>query len=185
MNKSMIVGGLIGAAAVTAGGVGAVSYYQQTNSPAYAEVLTVTAQHKSVTEPRQYCENVEVTEQAAVKDENRVTGTVAGAIIGGILGNQVGGGSGNKLATVAGAAAGAYAGNKVQQNAQENNTTTRTEQQCVTRNETRKVLTGYQVEYKIGDSVDTVVTEEKPSSKRYEVEDGKPSFDKPVAESAA
>lgn len=182
MTKSMLVGGLIGAAVVTAGGVSAVGFYQQASAPQYAEIISVTAQHKTVTEPRQHCEDVEVTEQAAVKDENRITGTVAGAIIGGILGKQVGSGSGNDLATVAGAAAGAYAGRKVQGNAQENNTTTRTEQQCVTRMESKRLLTGYKVEYKIGEELATETVDTKPDAKRYHVKDGKALFEQPVEE---
>lgn len=185
MNKSMIAGGLIGAAVVTAGGVGAVSYYQQANQPVYAEIVSVNAQHKTVEEPRQHCENVEVVEQAAVKDENRITGTLAGALIGGILGNQVGSGSGKKIASVAGVAAGAYAGNKVQQNAQQNNTTSRTEQQCTTRFESKRVLTGYQVEYRIGETSEKATLTKKPTATRYHVQDNQPLFDQPVAEEPA
>lgn len=185
MNKSMIVGGLIGAAVVTAGGVGAVNYYQQASKPVYAEIVAVNAQHKTVEEPRQYCEDVEVVEQAAVKDENRLTGTIAGALIGGILGNQVGSGSGKKIASVAGAAAGAYAGNKVQQNAQQNNTTSRTEQQCTTRLESRSVLTGYQVEYRIGETTEKTTLTKKPTATRYHVQDNQPQFDQPVVDEPA
>jgi uncharacterized protein YcfJ len=180
MNKSMIAGSLIGAAAVTAGGVSAVNYYQEAQAPQYAEIVAVTAQHKTVQEPKQYCEDVVITEQAEVKDENRVTGTIAGALIGGILGNQVGGGSGQKLATVAGAAAGAYAGNKVQENVQQNNTTTRTEQQCTTRLESRKILTGYEVQYRIGEEAGSTIVENKPTAQRYEIEGDQPQFNKPI-----
>lgn len=185
MNKSILVGGIIGAAVVTAGGVGAVSYYQKANKPVYAEIVNVTAQHKTIEEPRQYCENVEVIEQAAVKDENRVAGTLAGALIGGILGNQVGSGSGKKIASVAGIAAGAYAGNKVQQNAQQNNATSRTEQQCTTRIESKRVLTGYQVEYRIGETSEKTTLTKKPTATRYHVQDNQPQFDQPVIEEPA
>lgn len=185
MNKSMIFGGLIGAAAVTAGGAGALTYYQKANAPVYAEIIAVNAQHKTVNEPREYCEEVQITEQAAVKDENRATGTVAGAILGGVIGSRVGGGSGKKLATIAGAAAGAFAGNKTQENMQKNNTVTRTEQQCTTRNESKQVLTGYQVEYRIGDKTSTTSVAEKPTANRYQVQDGQPLFDQPVTESPA
>lgn len=185
MNKSMIIGGVIGAAVVTAGGVGAVNYYQQANSPQYAEVVNVVAQRKTISEPKQYCENVEITEQVEAKDENRVAGTAIGAILGGVIGNQVGDGRGNKLATLAGAAAGAYAGNKVQQNAQEKNTTTRTEEQCTTRTQSREIITGYQVEYKIGDNLATETLDKKPTAERYQIENGKPLFNQPYEEPAA
>lgn len=182
MTKSTIAAGILGAAVATAGGVGAVSYYQQANQPVYAEITNVAAQYRTVEEPRQHCEDVEVIEQAAVKDENRVAGTLAGALIGGVFGNQVGSGSGKKLASIAGIAAGAYAGNKVQQNAQQKNTSTRTEQQCTTRIESKSVLTGYAVEYRIGDTTEKTTLKKKPTAARYQVKDNQPQFDQPVAE---
>ena len=85
----------------------------------------------------------------AVKDENRITGSVIGAVVGGVLGHQVGGGSGKKIATVAGAAAGGYAGNQVQKNMQDSDTYTTTEQRCKTVYDTGEKIVGYNVSYTI------------------------------------
>ena len=65
-----------------------------------------------------HCYDVEVQKPKEVKDEHKITGTVAGGLVGGLLGNQVGGGSGKKIATAAGAVGGAFAGRKIQDNQQ-------------------------------------------------------------------
>jgi uncharacterized protein YcfJ len=105
MNKSMLVGTVLGAVLVTAGG-GFAGYQMMNSAPAAAEVLKVTEAYKTTKVPREVCEDRVVTRQAPVKDENRIAGSVVGAVVGGLLGKQVGGGNGKKLATVAGAAAG-------------------------------------------------------------------------------
>src|SRR5688572_10618802 len=120
MNPQYLIGGIIGAVAVTA--IGAVATFQVIDSKNYAEVVSVTPATKTVSVPREECRDVIVTVKKPVKDPKQITGTVAGAVIGGVLGSQVGGGSGKKVATVVGAAAGGYAGNKTQEKIQENNT---------------------------------------------------------------
>ena len=110
MNKSLIMGLIVGAVVVTAGGAIAMRSY----GDRYAEVLDVKPVTKTVSTPRQACADEVVTRQKPVKDEKRVTGTVIGAVVGGVLGHQVGGGRGQDVATAAGAAAGGYAGNQVQ-----------------------------------------------------------------------
>lgn len=76
-----------------------------------------------------HCYDVEVQKPKEVKDEHKITGTVAGGLVGGLLGNQVGGGSGKKIATAAGAVGGAFAGRKIQDN-QQKKTETEVERRC-------------------------------------------------------
>ena len=76
-----------------------------------------------------HCYDVEVQKPKEVKDEHKITGTVAGGVVGGLLGNQVGGGSGKKIATAAGAVGGAFAGRKIQDN-QQKKTETVIERRC-------------------------------------------------------
>ena len=103
MNKSMLVGSIIGAIAVTAlGSVAGYKYLDQ--EPQYAEVVSSKAVIETYSEPVEQCKDVIVQQKKAVKDENQITGTVLGAVVGGVLGNQIGGGSGKKVATVAAAA---------------------------------------------------------------------------------
>jgi uncharacterized protein YcfJ len=94
-------------------------------------------------------------------------------VIGGVLGHQVGGGSGKTLATVAGAAAGGYAGNRVQKNMQEKDTYETTEQRCRTVDDSKQEVVGYDVRYKLGDTVDVVRMKDRPASDRIPVKDGR------------
>lgn len=165
MNKSMLTGLIIGAVVATAGGV--IAGYstlinKQPDEPAFAEVLHVEALKRTVTTPREVCEDVPVTRQQPVKDQNKVVGTVAGALLGGVLGHQVGEGSGKKLATVAGAVAGGYTGNKVQGNMQANNTYTTSEQRCHTVTDSQEVVDGYEVTYRLGETEGKVRMDHDP-----------------------
>jgi len=121
--------------------------------------------------PREVCENVPVTRQKPVQDQNRVVGTVSGALVGGLLGNQIGKGTGKKIATVAGAAAGGYAGNKVQQSMQANDTYTTTERNCYTVTDTQQNVVGYDVSYRLGDENGKVRMDHKRVD-RIPVKDG-------------
>jgi len=180
MNKSMLTGLVIGAVVATAGGVIATNYSSWTHKqaeepeaqteepqakaeePAFAQVLQVQALKRTVQTPREVCEDVPVTRQKPVQDQNKVVGTVAGALLGGVLGNQVGEGSGKKLAAVAGAVAGGYAGNQVQGNMQAKDTYTTTEQRCHTVTDSKQVVDGYEVTYRLGDKEDKVRMDHKP-----------------------
>ncbi|MBX3707187.1 MAG: glycine zipper 2TM domain-containing protein [Pseudomonadales bacterium] len=168
MDKSMIKGLVIGAVIATAGG--AVAGYNMIGGgfapppPTHAEVLNVVPATRTVSVPREVCEEVPVTRQKPVKDEHQVIGTVAGAVIGGVLGNQVGGGSGKKVATVAGAAAGGYAGNKIQERVQENNTYTAMETRCNTVSDSKEEVIGYDVTYRIGDQQGQVRMDRDPGA---------------------
>ncbi|HMA00624.1 MAG TPA: glycine zipper 2TM domain-containing protein [Steroidobacteraceae bacterium] len=145
MNKSLVIGSVLGAIAVTAGG--AIAGYRALEKPAGAEVISAKALVKTVKTPRQECHDEQVTHTKPAKDTNRLAGTGIGAVVGGLLGHEVGGGTGKTLATVAGAAAGGYAGNKIEEKVQAGNTYTTTEQRCMTAYDTSEVPNGYDVTY--------------------------------------
>ncbi|MDB6442958.1 Uncharacterized conserved protein YcfJ, contains glycine zipper 2TM domain [Pseudomonas sp. NFACC32-1] len=146
MNKSMLVGAVLGAVGVTAGG--AVATYSLVKSgPEYAQVLAVEPVKTQIKTPREVCKDVTVTRQRPVQDQHQIAGTVLGAVAGGLLGNQIGGGTGKKIATVAGAAGGGYAGNKIQEGMQERDTYTTTQTRCNTVNDISDKVVGYDVRY--------------------------------------
>lgn len=146
MNKSMLVGAVLGAVGVTAGG--AVATYSLVKSgPEYAQVLAVEPVKTQIKTPREVCKDVTVTRQKPVQDQHQIAGTVLGAVAGGLLGNQIGGGTGKKIATVAGAAGGGYAGNKIQEGMQERDTYTTAQTRCNTVNDISDKVVGYDVRY--------------------------------------
>lgn len=172
MNRSMVIGVVIGVA-VAAGGAAVAGFGWAGRATQYAEVLDVKPVHHTVHTPREECADVSVEKQRPVKDENRIAGSAIGAVIGGVLGHQVGGGSGKTLATVAGAAAGGYAGNRVQKNMQEKDTYETTEQRCRTVDDSKQEVVGYDVRYKLGDTVDVVRMKDRPAGDRIPVKDGR------------
>ena len=168
MNKSMLIGGVLGAVAVTASG--AYATYSFMGGPNYAEVVAVKQIKETVKTPREECRDVTVTKRKPIKDDNRIVGSAVGAVVGGLLGNQVGGGSGKKVATVAGALGGGYAGNKTQEHLQQNNTYTTTERRCNTEYDISEKVSGYDVSYELGGKVRTVRMDEDPG-RRLELDD--------------
>lgn len=163
MNKSLLIGAVIGAVGVTAGG--ALATYSVVNKgPEYAEVLAVEPVKEQIKTPREVCKDVTVTRQAPVKDQHQVVGTVLGAVAGGLLGNQVGGGNGKKLATVAGAVGGGYAGNKVQEGMQNRDTYTTTQTRCNTVNDISDKVVGYNVKYKLNEKIGQVRMDRDPGN---------------------
>jgi uncharacterized protein YcfJ len=140
--------------------------------PHYADVLDVQPVHKTVQTPREVCEDVTVEKQRPVKDQHQIAGAAIGAVVGGVLGHQVGGGDGRKLATVAGAAAGGYAGNRVQKHLQDTDTYAATEKRCRTVQDARQEVVGYDVRYRLGDTVDVVRMNKRPGD-RIPVKDGR------------
>jgi uncharacterized protein YcfJ len=169
MNKSMLVGAVLGAVGVTAGG--AVATYNLVSGPEYAEVLAVQPVKETIKTPREVCKDVAVTRQKPVQDQHQIAGTAIGAVVGGLLGNQVGGGSGKKIATVAGAVGGGYAGNKVQENMQANDTYTTTETRCSTVTDTSEKVVGYDVKYQLDGKEGQVRMARDPGA-RIPVKDG-------------
>ena len=162
MNKSMIVGAVLGAVGVTAGG--AVATYSLVSGPQYAEVLAVQPIKETIRTPREVCKDVAVTRQAPVKDQHQIVGSVLGAVAGGLLGNQVGGGNGKKIATVAGAVGGGYAGNKVQEGMQERDTYTTTQTRCNTVNDISSKVVGYDVRYSLNGKEGKVRMDHEPGN---------------------
>lgn len=167
MNKSMIVGSVLGAIAVA----GASTWAMLDRGPKFAEVLSVETVTETINTPRQECQDVVVTHQKPVEDKHQVTGTLLGAVVGGVLGKQVGGGNGKKLATAAGAVAGGYAGKKVQENMQAKDTYTTTEQRCKTVTDSQVNVIGFDVTYHLDGKVDTVRMDHQPG-KAIPVVDG-------------
>nr|WP_283099337.1 glycine zipper 2TM domain-containing protein [Pseudomonas sp. MWU15-20650] len=161
VNKSLLVGAVLGAVGVTAGG--AVATYSLVKSgPEYAQVLAVQPVKTQIKTPREVCKDVAVTRQRPVQDQHQIVGTVVGALAGGLLGNQVGGGNGKKLATVAGAVGGGYAGNKVQEGMQNRDTYTTTQTRCNTVNDISDKVVGYDVRYNLGGKEGTVRMDRDP-----------------------
>ena len=162
MNKSLLVGAVLGAVGVTAGG--AFATYSLVKGPESAQVLAVVPVNQQIKTPREVCKDVTVTRQAPVKDQHQIVGSVLGAVAGGLLGNQVGGGNGKKIATVAGAVGGGYAGNKVQEGMQNRDTYTTTQTRCNTVNDISDKVVGYDVRYNLDGKEGTVRMERDPGS---------------------
>ena len=154
MNKSMIVGTVLGISLATVGG--AIASYKILKDPSHAEVVKTVAVTKKVKTPHKECHDETVVHQKEIKDENRIAGKAVGAILGGVLGHQVGGGSGKKAATAVGAVAGGYAGDRVQNNMQKKDTYTTVEQRCNTTYTTRDDITGYDVTYRVKDKENVI-----------------------------
>jgi len=180
MNRSMAMGLVIGVA-IAAGGAAVAGLGFAGRTPRTAEVLDVTPVERTVRTPRDECADVTVEKQRPVKDEHQLAGSAIGAVLGGVLGHQVGGGNGRALATVAGAAAGGYAGNRVQKNLQDQDTSAATEQRCHTVADTKREVVGFDVRYRLGDTVAVVRMKERPAGDRLPVRDGKPVTDPPPA----
>jgi len=171
MDKSMIKGIVIGGAAMVAVTASGITGYKAMTKPVFADVLAVKEATETVVTPREECHDVQVQKQAAVKDENRIAGTVLGGVAGGLLGNAVGGGRGKTVTTIAGAAAGGYAGNQVQKNMQQKDVVTTTERRCNTVKETSKKHLGYDVTYRLNGKEDVVRMAFKPGP-QIPVKDG-------------
>ena len=171
MDKSLVTGLVIGA--VVAAGAGAFAGLKLMNKgPEYAQVLQVTPLTRTIHTPRQECHDESVTQQAPVKDEHQVVGSLAGAVIGGVLGHQVGGGSGRDIATIAGAAGGGYAGNRIQKNLQDKDRVTTTQQKCSTAYDSAQKQIGYEVRYRLDGREATVKMDHDPGD-RIAVRDGR------------
>ncbi|OSZ65780.1 glycine zipper 2TM domain-containing protein [Hydrogenophaga sp. IBVHS2] len=161
MDQSMMKGLVVGGLAMVVLGAGAVGGYRYMQ-PEVAQVVGVKEVTKTVSTPREVCEDVAVRRQAPVQDQHRIAGTAVGAIAGGLLGSAVGNGSGKTLATVAGAVGGGYAGNQVQKNMQQNDVVTTTERRCRMVQEKTQQLVGYDVTFTLDGKQGVVRTSWKP-----------------------
>lgn len=170
MNKSLLIGVVIGAAA--AAGVGAVAGLKaMERSPQYAEVVQVTPLTRTIRTPRQDCHEETLVRQRPSRDSHHIFGTVAGAVVGGLLGHYVGGGTGRDIATAAGAAAGGYAGNRIENRMQRGNTYTTSERKCATVYRRSVEQDGFEVRYRLGGKEGTVHMDHDPGQ-RIPVENG-------------
>jgi len=115
MNKSILIGTVLGIGVAVTGGV--IAGY----------TLLDDADTVSNAADREVCYEQAVTQPAEAKDEKRIAGTVIGALVGGAVGRDVGD---RDITTAAGAAAGALAGNQIQKKVQENRTVTSVETRC-------------------------------------------------------
>ena len=108
MNKSLLIGTVLGVAGATAGGV-------------FAGYKLLRADEAKPAAQQVHVASAEPAEPQCVpqepRDKNRIAGTVVGALVGGAVGKDVGN---RDITTAVGAAAGAYAGNQIQKKVQEN-----------------------------------------------------------------
>ncbi|WP_087719866.1 glycine zipper 2TM domain-containing protein [Salinicola salarius] len=176
MKKPIIIGSIIAALGI-AGGVAVGAYQSSESGPRYADIVSVDPIVQTSSAPREVCENVTVTHQRPVKDENRIAGTAIGAIVGGVVGNQFGGGSGKKIMTAAGAVGGGLAGNQVQQQMQQGDTYQTTEQRCSTVSDSKQETVGYDVRYRYDGEVHEAKLDEKPEGERVLIRNGQPQWD--------
>ncbi len=176
MNRSMMIGSIIGAVAVTA--VGSWAGFKALDGGAYAEVVSADPAMKMISIPREECRDQLVSKKKPVKDPKQITGTVAGAVIGGVLGSQVGGGRGKDIATVAGAVGGGYAGNKIQENIQDKNVEQELKTVCKTVYDQREEQDGFNVTYRLNGQERTVHMDYNPG-KKIPVENGVVMIDSP------
>jgi uncharacterized protein YcfJ len=171
ISKQLVIGGIVGAIAVTA--LGATAGYQMLDSKNYAEVVNVSPVTETVSIPREECSDQLVSVQRPTQDPNQITGTVAGAVIGGLVGSQIGDGDGKKAATVGGAIVGGYSGNKVQEGMQERNVEQVNQRVCETAQESHEQPAGYDVTYLLNGEEKTVWMQDDPG-RRIRIENGKP-----------
>jgi uncharacterized protein YcfJ len=140
MNKSMIIGLVVGIGIAATGAVVA-GYAMRDDAPTTEisgvdpsadQVASAPAPDTSTASaaPAEECWDETVEHPVEPKDDKRIAGTAIGAVVGGVVGHQFGGGSGKTLATAAGAAAGAYGGRKAQEKYQDGKTYTTTERRC-------------------------------------------------------
>lgn len=180
MEKSTIKGITIGSIVMVLLAVSIFTGCEALNKPKFAEVAGVTEITETIETPREVCEDVQVRQQAPVKDPNRITGTVIGGVAGGVLGNQIGKGTGKTLATVGGAAGGAYVGNQVQKSMQKSDVVTTTKRSCKTVYDKTQKVVGYDVTYRFEGKEGVVRTTFKPGS-TLPVKDGQVVLTAPVS----
>ncbi len=169
MKRGMLGGVLIGVAVATSGAV--VAGFA-TRDGRYAEVIEVQPVLQDVRLPRMVCGDQTVEKQRPVQDQQRVAGTAVGAVLGGVIGHQIGNGNGRTLAMIAGAAAGGYAGNRAQQHLQQHDTYKASEKRCHTVQDVQQDVVGYDVRYRLGDTVDVVRMKQRPGG-HIPVRDGR------------
>lgn len=112
MDKSLLIGAVLGIGVATAGGV--VAGYQLLKDEPPAIEQSAPAQERAQAAQPAVSEACVPGEP---RDDKRIAGTVIGALVGGAVGRDIGD---RDITTAAGAAAGALAGREVQERFQEN-----------------------------------------------------------------
>jgi uncharacterized protein YcfJ len=171
VSKQLVIGGIVGAVAVTA--LGATAGYRMLDADNYAKVLSVRPVTETVSVPQEECRDQLVSVQRPSSDPNQIAGTVAGVVIGVLAGSQVGDGDGKKAAAVGGAVAGGYAGKKIQEGMQERNVDEVNERVCEATQTRSEQQAGYDVTYLLDGQEKTVRMSEDPGG-RIPVENGQP-----------
>jgi uncharacterized protein YcfJ len=162
MERSIVKGAVNRGIATVVLAVSVFTGCEALNKPKFADVVGVVEVKETIETPREVCEDVQVRQQAPVKDPHRITGTVIGGVAGGVLGNQIGKGTGKTVATVAGAAGGAYVGNKVQEGMQKSDVVTKTKRSCKTVYDKTERVVGYDVTYRLEGKERVIRTAFKP-----------------------
>ena len=143
MKKNILMGAVIGTAAVLS--AGAMAGYLAWKNPAYAEVVSVDPVRRAVTTPQTICRDERVTRRNPAKDEQRLSGTVIGGMAGGVVGHQFGNGTGKSVAT---------------------------EKNCNTANRVSEKVVAYDVRYRLHGKTSKVRMDHDPGP-RLPVKDGK------------
>ncbi len=181
LSAPLVVRSAVAMPAVAAPAATTTGVTPQSTPADHADVIGVKEITKTIRTPREVCEDVQVQEQAPVKDPNRITGTVAGGAAGGALGYSLGHGKkGKKIAAAAGAVGGAIVGNQVQKGMQESDVVTTTKRVCHTEYDESQKVVGYKVTYLLDGKEGVVKTSFKPGA-TLPVKDGKVA----VSESSA
>jgi uncharacterized protein YcfJ len=180
MGNSMIKSITIGSIVMMLLAVSIFTGCEALNKPKFADVVGVKEITETTETPREVCEDVQVRQQAPVKDPHRIAGTVIGGVAGGVIGSQVGKGTGKTLATVGGAAGGAYVGNKVQESMQKSDVVTTTKRKCKTVYDKTEKVVGYDVTYRLNGKEGVVRTTFKPGP-TLPVKDGQVVLTAPVS----
>ena len=161
MNKSMLVGAVLGAVGVTAGGAVA-TYSLVDRGPDYAEVVAVQPVKKP---SRRRARSADVAVTASVRSgpapDRRYRHRCGGRRLAGQPDRRR---YRQKIATVAGAVGGGCAGNKVQEGMQERDTYTTTETRCSTVHDSSEKVVGYDVKYMLDGKAGQIRMERDPGS---------------------
>ena len=179
LSAPLVVPSTVSNQGVPAPGVPAPVAPAQVAPADHADVIAVKEITKTIKTPREVCEDVQVQEQAPVKDTNRIAGTAIGGVAGGALGYSLGHGkTGKKIAAAAGAVGGAVVGNQVQKGMQERDVVTTTKRVCHTVYDESKKVVGYKVTYRLEGKEGVVRTSFRPGA-TLPVKDGKVDVSEP------
>ena len=148
MNRSTAAGLLV-AIAIAAAGATVAGFGLAGRATQYAEVLDVKPVRGTILVPREECRDERAHRLRAAKEPDRIGGPAIDAVLGGALGDQLGRSDGARPATL-----------------------TATERRCRTVEDQHPELVGYDVLYRLGDTIDVIRTRSPPGA-RIAVQDGR------------